>query len=352
MSERLSSVEIEDVLSSIRRLVSEDLRPAAKPADGAAVPEAAPLRAAIDGPGRLLLTPSLRIAPDPATGAEDEEDAGEPAPFHSRRAEGDGARVDAVMGQAARSLDPATEEDAPALAPAASVPEWFVTDEVPAAVAAEVAPAAQDPAALLAEVEAPVAVEAALSDAEIAGDAGYATDWYVQPVEALDETAAGADPVVAGAVGDAVFAPEVPEAVYVAPVAGQAAEDAMDAAPVTVDAVAPQEPEAPFWAEPDGAAARAFDPVDANEANEDWADAAEAEIRRELEEQAEATVFSKFESAPDHDEPLYDEEMLRDLVRDIIREELQGALGERITRNVRKLVRAEIARALAVRDFE
>ena len=39
-------------------------------------------------------------------------------------------------------------------------------------------------------------------------------------------------------------------------------------------------------------------------------------------------------------------------VRDIIREELQGALGERITRNVRKLVRAEIARAMAVRDFE
>ena len=48
---------------------------------------------------------------------------------------------------------------------------------------------------------------------------------------------------------------------------------------------------------------------------------------------------------------LIDEEVLRDLVRDILREELQGTLGERITRNVRKLVRAEIARALAARDF-
>lgn len=47
-----------------------------------------------------------------------------------------------------------------------------------------------------------------------------------------------------------------------------------------------------------------------------------------------------------------DEEALRDLVRDIIREELQGTLGERITRNVRKLVRAEINRALATRDFD
>ena len=38
-------------------------------------------------------------------------------------------------------------------------------------------------------------------------------------------------------------------------------------------------------------------------------------------------------------------------VRDLIREELQGGLGERITRNVRKLVRAEIARALAAQDL-
>lgn len=48
---------------------------------------------------------------------------------------------------------------------------------------------------------------------------------------------------------------------------------------------------------------------------------------------------------------LIDEEVVRDLVRDIIREELQGALGERITRNVRKLVRAELNRALLARDL-
>ena len=82
-----------------------------------------------------------------------------------------------------------------------------------------------------------------------------------------------------------------------------------------------------------------------------WADAAEAQIRRELEDKAEASVFARFDD-DDHDDRAFDEEMLRDLVRDIIREELQGALGERITRNVRKLVRSEIARALAVRDFE
>ena len=43
---------------------------------------------------------------------------------------------------------------------------------------------------------------------------------------------------------------------------------------------------------------------------------------------------------------------LRDLVRDVLRAELQGEFGERITRNVRKLVRAEIARALMSRGIE
>lgn len=47
------------------------------------------------------------------------------------------------------------------------------------------------------------------------------------------------------------------------------------------------------------------------------------------------------------DESPIDKELLRRLVGEILREELQGALGERMTRNVKKLVRAEIRRALA-----
>jgi hypothetical protein len=41
-----------------------------------------------------------------------------------------------------------------------------------------------------------------------------------------------------------------------------------------------------------------------------------------------------------------DEELLRRVVTQVLQQELQGALGERITRNVRKLVRREINRAL------
>ena len=58
---------------------------------------------------------------------------------------------------------------------------------------------------------------------------------------------------------------------------------------------------------------------------------------------------------PDMDEddplPLQDEALLRALIRDVLREELQGAMGERVTRNLRKLIRAEIARALTARGI-
>ncbi|WP_321362642.1 hypothetical protein [uncultured Celeribacter sp.] len=52
------------------------------------------------------------------------------------------------------------------------------------------------------------------------------------------------------------------------------------------------------------------------------------------------------------DEDILDEEALRDLVAQVIREELQGELGQRITRNVRRLVRREVQRALTLREFE
>lgn len=52
------------------------------------------------------------------------------------------------------------------------------------------------------------------------------------------------------------------------------------------------------------------------------------------------------------EETILDEETLREMVSDMVREELQGELGDRITRNVRKLVRREIQRAIATREFE
>lgn len=51
-------------------------------------------------------------------------------------------------------------------------------------------------------------------------------------------------------------------------------------------------------------------------------------------------------------EDMLDEDLLRPLVARLIREELQGELGERITQNVRKLVRREILRALNAHELE
>ena len=52
------------------------------------------------------------------------------------------------------------------------------------------------------------------------------------------------------------------------------------------------------------------------------------------------------------DDRLPDPDALRDLVAEIVRQELQSDLGQRVTRNIRKLVRREIRRALAARDFD
>jgi cell pole-organizing protein PopZ len=47
-----------------------------------------------------------------------------------------------------------------------------------------------------------------------------------------------------------------------------------------------------------------------------------------------------------------DNEALEDMVSRLVRAELQGPLGERITANVRKLVRREIHRAFAVDELD
>jgi hypothetical protein len=44
--------------------------------------------------------------------------------------------------------------------------------------------------------------------------------------------------------------------------------------------------------------------------------------------------------------PIFDEDALRDMINGIVREELQGELGERISRNIRKLIRRELAQLL------
>jgi hypothetical protein len=96
--------------------------------------------------------------------------------------------------------------------------------------------------------------------------------------------------------------------------------------------------------------------VDDKTSEDAAADTAQLARSEEAPTEASDTAAQAPEPKPtglgDIDETVLDEETLRELVSDIVRKELTGELGERITRNVRKLVRREIHRALATREFD
>ncbi len=106
-----------------------------------------------------------------------------------------------------------------------------------------------------------------------------------------------------------------------------------------------------------------------NEAVQGTADSEEPEVEApesmapEAEEvQPAATFIRSAEAVPASEtveqdiaqvrELAVDEEALRSMIAEVVRQELKGALGERITRNVRKMVRREIYRALAAQELE
>ncbi len=88
-----------------------------------------------------------------------------------------------------------------------------------------------------------------------------------------------------------------------------------------------------------------------------------AELRASLEDDFEADEIAALEAelASTSDQPdaalhplaqSMTETQLRHLVSSLLREELQGALGAKITRNLRKMVRREVQRALMSRDLD
>lgn len=92
------------------------------------------------------------------------------------------------------------------------------------------------------------------------------------------------------------------------------------------------------------------EPEEMDESRDEPVATTQTEHHDDAGEEFEDDVFADHLFADD-DSPILDEEMLREMVAEIVRQELQGALGERVTRNVRKLVRREIHRALASLDL-
>ncbi|SEN04272.1 hypothetical protein SAMN04488077_11159 [Roseovarius tolerans] len=279
MSEPVTNVDIEDVLSSIRRLVSNSN-------DGQG-DHASPRESKSD---KLVLTPSLRI---------------------------DDSAAEATGAEAA------AEEIAPA-ADAGPYTTASVADTAP-----------------------PYGDDTSTGDGPAVEETG--AQGPVTQDDGSEEAESAAETSVLKAHDDACDTPGDDETT---PLGAQAAE--------FETAVAGRDDQ---W-EPDGlseddyagGAVTALDWQDADELSSDPdldpADEQTSDAYAQAWDTDEPKENRTSENAFSLDDAVIDEDTLRDMVAEIVRQELQGTLGERITRNVRKLVRREIHRALTSQDFD
>lgn len=417
MSDPVSNAEIEDVLSSIRRLVSVDSRaeprkeaePSADrrqtdsddkdaPAEtGSVAKDTLPQEEA-----RLVLTPSFRVNPvqDEASSAPAEKEGddsdhltlGQWQVDAEQSEDTDEALDDASGPDASDDRDAWRAEEAEDPEPdlAAEQRDEADTDqaevrdddvqfgEQPEEAEDQDASDEAEDAALASRLDEDTETElAAFADEE---DAGFE---FVEPVEDEDEAEAEAEEETTTSELEARIA-EVEAAVA-------AREDQWEPDGESVDAYAGGKTEPLPWedhveeAEVSEAASEEEDEMSGP--SSDATDAYEADTYHDADEgeadEAVETVDELAEHFEPKDEPepkmqqdrfsaaapkaaasredtwysedtdaVLDEDALRDLVSEIVRQELQGTLGERITRNVRKLVRREIHRAMMGQDFE
>lgn len=399
MADPMTNMEIEDVLSSIRRLVSEDLRPGFR-AESHGEPVVTP-----DNEGKLVLTPAFRVTDTPPAARPDEAQVWRRAASRYRAPDletdagqsgADGAAdrsgeqgetgfselwsegADTAASDSARTDDTRTDD-----APTDDAP----TEDAPTDDAAFVTVLDDDGSEPGMGFSTDSTIEDAdFSDADI--DGSHAAHSRAEDTLAGDSLAG--DTLAEGArVGEtqdgdrAVGQPDendAPTGTEDSGYGGGSDNATLEAAIAELEAAVAASSD--DW-EPDGSEDAAgshfmLPPMGHGRVLPEMAeaygvapDAADRGMRRlHLEpgdqmddaskpvwadRTATAEPAAHPEAAPSmfaDDEAVLDEGMLRELVIEVIRQELQGALGERITRNVRKLVRAEIHRAIAGREFE
>ena len=318
MSEPMKNAAIEDVLSSIRRLVSEDTRKV----------ESESAQAEEQKPPRLVLTPSLRVAAPEGKAQEprvEAETAPDPMPDSRPEPEAqteisgvnEGGIQDFVDEAFARIEAEGEPEDV------ASAP-WSDPDKTTLFEAAKVE--------ILTN---PVHVPDPEADVSDAPDTLDALEVGAQEVEAsIDDLT------------DLVEEDDTPLASRIMAMEAviESSQDQWEPDGDVGDDYAGVQTETMEWRE---------------HIEEDEPTATTVERASEVvleaepdEDELEPEAASPVDDAILADDTFLDEESLRELVADIVRQELQGALGERITRNVRKLVRREIHRALAAHDLD
>jgi hypothetical protein len=417
MSEPVTHAEIEDVLTSIRRLVriNTDARPSE---DGSSA-----RRLSVRNNGRLVLTPALRVMPRAEVGGDGVVTEVSPSPIEDLKADfiretqpeppeipahqnlqdqhaelsEAASRPDFVDETSSKEMlrrfeataDPETgarqahDDVRPAadvVADTPSEPSTDATDRTPgmaeqASERVSTTPKSlqceapwRDPSATLyaaalrqsAVKDAPelaslpdrpaasarvAAVVRRISEIETAHQAGEAVPGGAHWTQTQNEDDTGALPTTSVEVADwddtrASEMADIPAAEGNNPDAVQVEPQEMSKPPVAPPVETT--PKAPTQVVPDTASA-----VLSTAALE----VVQGQVREQLNEAVEAAVQNALPTFPSSgqvpvDDALMDEGALRELVAETVRQELQGALGERITRNVRKLVRREIQRAL------
>ncbi|MDT8328668.1 MAG: hypothetical protein RQ750_15005 [Roseovarius sp.] len=354
MSDPVTNMEIEDVLSSIRRLVSNG-----KQAESGVAKSAEPSK--IEPANRLVLTPALRVddvpsGQGPGIAPPDEIEAPEeaaefimPEPEQGRD---DGDAEDRAQDEteghddaSPRDNDEMSEPDSLAM----QEPGDSQDEDHPASHAEHQNDSDSDE-------NAEVKGDLWLEKAEVRTEA--VTDQVTQDESSRDDDAAP---------------PPAPTQATEQPATEDSPSD-LEAQAAEFEAVVASRNDQ--W-EPDGESGDDYaggrvtplswgDAQDRAEeieeeelsADPDWEDADEvASARHEQSWSEDVLPVPPVEEWGDNDglsldDAVLDEEALRDMVSEIVRQELQGALGERITRNVRKLVRREIHRALTSQDMD
>ncbi len=313
MSDPVTNVEIEDVLSSIRRLVSEGDKPRK---DAAQQLETAP-----KAPERLVLTPALRV-----------DEPRQDTPLELPEADG--------------FLELSDSSVTPEAAPEAADPS--PTDRA-------------DLEATIAELEAAVTEQPDEWEPD-GSEVEYKPNWdrtlFEAVEEAVGETAkqeVGAG--LAAAMNRPVHDP-VEDAWHSRRARPTPTEDHVEEAAVETDDTpigdTENAVEAALTEEITQDDVPAFEAPEAAPAVAEPARVAFRHLNREVvTPQADLTGGAADAPAPqDERVGASDDEELRQMVLEIVRQELNGKLGERITRNVRKLVRREIMRVLNAQDFD
>lgn len=405
MSDPVSNAEIEDVLSSIRRLVSADKRfesHVAEPRHGASGPSTStqsadaedpapePQGAAGPGEARLVLTPSFRVRP------EEEDVTANPAGDDAEHlaleqwqvtpdstVEAAGSDTGEVDDLSAEAWDNHSEDDSLGGETAEPWPE--ADDDVMTALHDDMR--ADDDAHLKDWLTAEDTAEDTSDES--------ADDWQDDTLPDHGDAQSGADFETAAFVDDDVAFdytdPDVPEdatgslerepktseleaRIAEVEAAVAAREDQWEPDGASEDAYAGGRTEPLPWEDHVETATPVFIPRaahhDTPESSQDDAQdempspdtsasgeskapgGADGSFGEGQAEQGADTARGAEAWYREDTDAVLDEDALRDLVSEIVRQELQGTLGERITRNVRKLVRREIHRALMGQELE